>query len=166
MVVLRLHDSWSRFTREVVLLSACDSPTTLAGATVAPATGMLTRATVLLTLQTKWSTHPKWATWEPHWYDVNDAVKASRLAGLSNHATVSAGLGAADNPEQDVRVVRNFLAHRGDATAAKVAALAATFKIAGRMDADRLVHTIVGPGQTLLDKWIMDFRRVAQATCS
>lgn len=166
MVVVELHDAWARFTREVVCLSAFASPTTLLGATVARAPRIGSRADVLLCLQQRWGTKPKWAAWEPHWYDVNEAVKAAKLVGITNHATVSASLGAADNPESNVRVVRNFLAHRGSVTAAKVAAFSSTMKVGAGVDVDLLLHTAVGPGRTLLDDWVFAFRRVAQAACS
>jgi hypothetical protein len=166
MVLVELHDAWSRFTRDVVCLSTFASPKTLLGATVAPSPGFTSRSAVLLHLQTTWGVKPKWTTWEPHWYDAAEALKATQLLRLSNRATVSASLGAVDNPEADVRVVRNFLAHRGPNTAAKVSAFAQRMNLGRDVNVDHLLHSTVAPGRSLLDDWVFAFRRVAQAACS
>ena len=57
---------------------------------------------------------------EPDWYLPNEAVKAAIFLDVSNIATISAQLGLSPWVIDDLRYVRNFIAHRSKRSALKL----------------------------------------------
>lgn len=57
---------------------------------------------------------------EPDWYLPSDAIDAASKLGLSNYANLSAQLGISPWKIDDLRHVRNFIAHRSKRSALKL----------------------------------------------
>ena|SRR5271157_515227 len=119
MAVVRLHDAWSRFCRELIIISASERTLTLGGLQLKPLNAAInTRAAVVPFLL---STYKK-RTYEPKWGDATECIDAARRLSIMNLATVAAALGAINSPANDIRNVRNFYAHRGKGAAQRAVA--------------------------------------------
>jgi len=110
MVVIRLHDSWARFCRELVILSACGRITTLSGVLIPPCHNSATRHHLVIPYL--FTTPGRRYRWEPRWADATACIEAATRLGIANLPTVSAALAATNSPAENIRRVRNFYAHR------------------------------------------------------
>ena len=114
LVVIRLHDSWARFCRELIVLSAYGKIETLGG---------IRLTTSLPAIKSKGDVVPVLMGLsggrlnEPKWYASDQCIKAAQRLNIQNLATVSAALGAVNSPANRLREVRNFYAHRKKHTA-------------------------------------------------
>ena len=117
MVVIRLHDAWARFCRELIILSAVGRTHTLGGAPLLPCNSSMTRHNMVIPELLKTYSRPL----EPRWADATKCIQAGRNLGIRNLSTVSAALSAANSPAEKIRRVRNFYAHRKRGTALEAA---------------------------------------------
>lgn len=115
MVVIRLHDAWTRFCREVIIRSAIGNINTLGGMRLVPVVGVTDRASAIEALM---NTYRK-RTYEPRWGDASECLDAATRLKIGNIATVSAAIGATNSPAESIRHVRNFYAHRKEGSAAR-----------------------------------------------
>jgi hypothetical protein len=115
MAVVRLHDAWARFCRELVILSAYGRTITISGVLLPPAHASITRRHLVIPLLK--TTPGKKYRFEPRWSDANECIQAARRIGIANFSTVAAALGASNSPAEDIRRARNFYAHRTRMTA-------------------------------------------------
>lgn len=115
MTLVRLHDSWARNCRDLVIRSACGNTTTLGGTALARSS-LVTggRGGVIPALL---ATYRRTRVYEPKWFDVTECVDAAQRLRVGNLATVAAGLGANTSPAEALRAIRNFYAHRSYRTA-------------------------------------------------
>jgi hypothetical protein len=114
MIVVRMHDSWARFCRELIILSAYGRTTTLSGTFITPCHSSINRCSMVIPhVRTLFSRQ----NWEPRWADSTACINAARRLQISNVSTVSAALSAIDSPAEKMRRVRNFYAHRKHGTA-------------------------------------------------
>jgi hypothetical protein len=110
MAVVRLHDAWARFCRELVILSAFGRTTTLSGAALPPCHRSIKRChSVIPTLK---ATPGRGYRFEPRWADAAECIQAAQRLSIANFSTVSAALGATNSPAEDIRRARNFYTHR------------------------------------------------------
>lgn len=157
MATLRLHDEWARFCREVILSSATDRPFTANGVRLAKPAGINGRADAVAA-----SIRSTGGKYEPKWATASNSIKAAKTIAVSNLATISAALGAANSPAEDLRHVRNFFAHRAQDTADKVRALG--FFVAGtKLNAAGLLASTVPGGASRFEAWIRGLGVVASA---
>lgn len=116
MVVIRLHDAWARFCRELIILSAFGRTRTLSGVPLAPCSAAITSRS--LVVPTLFSTYKKKKIrFEPRWADATECINAGQRLLIRNLSTVAGALGAINSPAEDIRRVRNFYAHREKETA-------------------------------------------------
>jgi hypothetical protein len=120
MAVIRLHDGWARFCRELVVLSAFGHTVTLGGLWLSPSNVAITNRSLVVPVLL--STYKKKRIFEPEWGDANKCVDAASRLSIMNLSTVAAALGAINSPADEIRRVRNFCAHRKKGTAMNVAA--------------------------------------------
>ena len=123
--LIQLQIDWELFVRGVILDSAtgkfCDSK----GVIISSISGNLRSrehaGNHLITLYAK-------RRHEPDWYLPVDAVNAARLLNVSNLSTISAELGVTPWLLDELRYLRNFIAHRSKRAALNLrsAGLAAT----------------------------------------
>jgi hypothetical protein len=115
MAVLRLHDAWARFCRELIVLSAFGRTITLAGVPLPPSQPSIKRCHLVIpALQLISGSGYRQ---EPRWADAAKCIQAARHLAIANFSTVSAALGASNSPAEDIRRARNFYAHRARWTA-------------------------------------------------
>lgn len=156
MVVVRLHDSWSRCCRSMVLQSACGC-STLSGIKLGPVAGVTNEADAL----TKYySSFIRARRYEPKWYSAGDAIDAAQRINIQNRSAVVAALSSVSSPAEEMRHVRNYYAHRGKGTSDKALA---TGLFPGT-DLSVFNLSSFGPGgETILRGWIRQLRLIAHA---
>lgn len=158
MAIVRLHDSWARCCRNIVLRSACGCQT-LGGARVAAAVGVTNEAEALAKYFATFrrSRLPQ----EPKWHSARDAIDAAQRIEISNRAEVVAALSSSSSPAETMRKVRNYYAHRTRDTVAKAMAtgIFPTLTVP-------YVFNLNKPGaggETILRAWIRELRLIADA---
>jgi hypothetical protein len=151
MCAIRLLDAWARFCRELVLISASEQPLTLAGTRLPLAPGITGRKDALKVLRTIYKRFP----WEPRWFDAQSCLGAASFLKVANYSTLSAGLAVTPSPIEDLRKLRNFLAHRNERTAAEVHAAAVNMGIVPTSKVIEILQTVTaGLSVNVLRTWI------------
>ena len=156
MVVIRLHDAWARFCREVVILSASGT-LTLGGTALLSVAGIANRSMVIPVLLSRY----KKRKYKPKWASASECIDAAQRLSISNLATVSAALGAINSPAENIRRVRNFYAHRANETAQE-AATTGLFSNPRHPNVFELGLYKAGGG-TVLESWVSDLTDIAAA---
>jgi hypothetical protein len=149
MAVVRLHDAWARFCRELIILSALGRTVTLSGVPLAPSSPALAnRNSVIAALL---ATYKK-KKYEPRWSDAVECLDAAARLKIANLPTVSAGLSASNSPADEIRQVRNFYAHRRMESAIRALATKA-FSHPTRPVASDLASFTTG-GDRIIESWV------------
>lgn len=118
MAIIRIHDEWSRYCKELIILSACGKPVTLSGTVLPRIPKFRSKNDVIREV----STHFK-ATNRPQnipWHVPQHIVPLVNKLKLANRSNISAGIGATPSPIDDLRNIRNFLAHKNEISIKKV----------------------------------------------
>jgi hypothetical protein len=159
MAVIRLHDSWSRFSRQLIIISAGGRPYTNSGVRLGLAPGVREIRDVIPTLM---STYRR-RTFEPNWARPHETIDAAQRLRIPNFSTIAAALGSVNLPAEDMRPFRNFLAHRGRDTAIEVRNQSFMRGIP-RVCVEFTAGDLVQPGVTRFEQWIINFRLVASSS--
>ena len=159
MAVIRLHDSWARFCREVTIAAAADRPVTATGVQLARAPGIRKSSEVVPRLL---STYSKRRLYEPKWAHARECIDAAHRLGIANFPTVAAALGASNSPAEEINLVRNFFAHRCKDTALKIR-IYSPFVLAASLDVESLVGEIIAPSTTRMEMWVLGLQSIAEA---
>lgn len=158
MAIVRLHDAWTRFCRELIILSASGRTITLGGVQLKPSNPAIkSRGSVVPVLLSMY----KKRRFEPKWGDAVECVDAASRLAITNLSTVSAALGAINSPADEIRRVRNFYAHRRKNTATN-AAIVSLFSNPRRPVVFELAGYTTG-GIRLIESWIAGLIIVATA---
>ena len=162
MCVMRLHDAWARFCREVVVFSAYAEPLTANGTKLPRVPGITKRSQVIPFLI---STYRK-RTQEPSWYLAQDCIDAARRLQIANYSAISGGIGLSfpnlhSPPNDQLRVLRNFLAHRNPDTAKEANQIGQSFNISRVENPSSLITLVIPPGITIFAFWINSLRLMA-----
>jgi len=159
---VRLWDAWSRFVRQAIILSAVGCGVTLTGIPLQPANGITTVHDVLPKLRSRYSkAKPPW--WEPNWGLPRQGIDAASLLGISNVATVTAALGATPSPIDQLRLTRNFVAHRNHASAFNAIAEIGSIVPASDFDALNTLRRPTSGGVLLHEYWVIYLIATAEA---
>lgn len=159
MCIIRLHDAWARFCRELIVMSAYARPFTAQGQRVSRAPGIQGRHQVIPALL---ATYRK-RTMEPFWHIPNDCLDAARRLNISNYPTIMTGLGLSfpQSATDQLRNVRNFLAHRNASTARDVEQVARNLGLLNVRYPYLLVVSVVQPGASVFALWVHQLRTMA-----
>ncbi len=157
MCVVRLHDAWARFCRELIITSALGKTLTISGVVLIRASGISTRITVIPQLMGTFRRRRN----EPNWYDATDCIDAAQRLGLTNLTTIGGALGSVNSPADSIRKVRNFYAHRGSETALK-AGSTGIFSKPSAPDVFELAG-FSAHGMTHFETWVLGLKTIAQA---
>ncbi len=151
MCVIRLHDAWARFCRELVFLSAYAQPLTAQGQRVPRVSGIRDRQQVIPAL---FATYRRRTT-EPSWHIPRDCIDTAGRLKISNNSTVASGLGQSFtvSPTDQLKQMRNFFAHRNVATAQAVTQVAVSLGMPNVRHPHILVASIVPPGVSVFTQW-------------
>lgn len=158
MAIVRLHDAWSRFCRRLIIMSAGYEPYTRSGVKLRLAPGIKKPADVIPVLLSKY----KKARYEPKWYNAIDCCSAANQLLIQNRSTIIAALGATSSPSNEVRLVRNFFAHRGKDTADLLRSHLSSVGTSSICLED-LAGEIISPGIMRVEHWVNDLRLIAEA---
>jgi len=159
MAVVRLHDAWGRFCRELIISSAGCRPFTASGVRLVCPPGIRGRPDVIPFLLNSYN---KPRTYEPKWAVSHDCLDAAQRIGIANFATVTAAIGSTNSPVEDLRRVRNFFAHRGKWSADEVRSRF-SFPVGSPLTLEALAGQLVPPGITRMESWVNGLRTVAGA---
>lgn len=159
MAVVRLHDAWSRFCRELIILSACGRTVTLGGIAIPPCHASIKRCHLVIPrLRAIMGDSYRF---EPRWSDATKCIQAARRLAIANIATVSAALIATNSPAENIRRARNFYAHRGPGTAAESSATN-LFVNRSRLEVFDLAAYTTG-NVRIIESWVTNLNAVANA---
>lgn len=112
MAVVRLYDAWSRYCRELIVISALGGATTLGGVYLKRSTKASNRKQVIHAATTTTSGRQRWVKWGV----ATECINVGNRLGIANINTVAAALGATNTASEELRTVRNFFAHRSKGT--------------------------------------------------
>lgn len=120
-ITFQLQNIWELYVRNFILLSATGHAVDSAGRlpTSAPYSFRSREAVRALLLQLQ----PPRDRFEPRWYRPIDAIKAARRLQIHNLTKVTAAIGSTPWPLEDLRLTRNFFAHRSRSSALELRAL-------------------------------------------
>jgi hypothetical protein len=161
MAVIRLHDAWSRYCKELVIISALGRIHTLGGKYLNPCIAARSRKQALLSAVTAPSGKLRWIKWG----DAGECIKVCARFGISNLNTVAAALGANNTASEEIRCVRNFFAHRGRGTY-EMAMKTGRFPASVRPDVWELAIGGLPAGTTgltTIEVWIGNLEATAEA---
>lgn len=160
MCVIRLHDAWARFCRELVVISAYARPLTASGSRVSKAPNIAFRRQVIPTLL---NTYRRRRT-EPDWYIPNESLDAARRLGVTNYYSLLSGLGASlsPSPTEQVRFMRNFYAHRNHSTSQRVSQVTLDLGLSGLVKPHVVPLEIIHSGSSVFSLWVNQLRLMAQ----
>jgi len=155
--VIRLNDAWARFCRQLIIQSAACHAITFSGRVVplAPNINVPSEVIPRLLAINNWK-------YEPRWHDATICIQAARDLKINNYFDVSAGIGLSPSPLEDLRRVRNFLAHRTKGTARQMEKVAKLLQLSPRTSVDDLLQTYVPPGLTTFSKWVSEMQLMSE----
>jgi len=158
MTVIRMHDAWARFCRDLIVLSAAGNTITVGGTSLAPSRPDIHNSAsvipILLTVK-RWRYEPKWAT-------ASIALDAARSLSIQNLPNVSAALGAANSPAEPLRHIRNYYAHRRRETS--TLALGTGYFTTNNLPDVIHLNSYTSGGLTVIESWVKVFDAVACAS--
>lgn len=154
--ILRLQDRWSWYVREYCLISACGGETLRDGTPVGSAHAFRSESDALNYLRAQ---RPNVGNdWEPDWHVPQQVTGVARSLGLTNAAQLLGALGVIDNPFDEIRACRNFLAHRGPRAFAK-------FRGVSPIEPPlKFVAEVTGAGEIRFSGWCRKLQNIAFAT--
>lgn len=159
MCVVRLLDAWARFCRDLVLISASQQPLTSSGTRLPLAPGIKRRKDALRVLRAVYTRFP----WEPRWIDAQACLSAANLLKIANYSTLSAGLAVTPSPVEDLRKLRNFLAHKNEGTAAEVRTTAVNIGVGNSSDVIGILQSDpTGSGANTIQSWIQQLQAMSE----
>lgn len=163
MVVLRIHDAWARFCRNLILVSAYGNPLTASGIVIQRVRGFNNQSDVLTWLRTDF--HRPYQNWEPRWHIAHTSIDAAQRLGVSNFPTISSALATTPSPIEDMRIIRNYFAHKSRRNALDVrqiiSRLVIQYQLPTNIGTNAILDSLIGPSTTLLWSWIMQLHRIA-----
>ena len=161
MCVIKFYDIWERFCRELIFLSAYAEPVSLNGKRIPRLTGVLKRSDVITRLQgiRKIQNRPIHMI---RWGDPSVTIPVAQSLGIRNFSNISLALGVTPSPLQDLRHIRNFIAHRNEHTAHNVHQIAVNIGIAPTHDVLNILNLPFPPGVTTFELWLIQIRNIAR----
>ncbi len=163
-LVIRAYDSWVRFCRELIFRSAAERPLTLSGDKLAKAIGIDKRTDVvpkyLLTLPVRLRRKPVW--WEPRWGDATQCLNVANSIGIANYPQISAGLGFAGSPAEDLCTIRNYIAHRKADTANRIVPIFSRYRISINLGIYPILSSLTLGGIFRFSEWLRRMQVMAE----
>ena len=160
LCVVRLHDAWNRFCRQLIVLSAGARPRTANGVRITRAPRVRKYEEVIKILISTY--HRK--TTEPAWHNPTECLDAARRLRVSNYLSINQGLSLSFSgpaPTTQLTAIRNYFAHRNSSTSRRVKTMAQSMFFAGVPIASDIVASIVQSGTTLFSLWVIRLKQMA-----
>lgn len=157
MVIVRLYASWELFCRRLVIASAAGKVATATGVVLPRAPGIRRSRDVIPTLM---GTYKK-NKYEPEWARAVKCLDAAERLNVANLTTLQAGLGAVTSPADEIRIVRNFFAHRSEFSVRTIRTQP-WYGSRMKLDVEDLAARPTAAG-TVMNSWIARLHLVAAA---
>lgn len=100
--------------------------------------------------------------YEPKWYRPADAIRAATTLRLANLADVAAAIGSTPWPLEDLRLIRNFFAHRSRSSALELRALG-WFQPGDTISIETTLMPYVPGGVRRFNNWCLAMKAVSRA---
>ena len=163
--LVSLFDAWNRFLRALMLGCAAGTVEGLSGALYSPVTAMAEPAAIAHINANRSGTQIRTVKGEPYWYDLRATADLCSVLGLANAGQIVGAVTASHiqlgpflipSPLEEIRLCRNFVAHKGAST------FAAAQTAAGVAFADLISHLrSKRSGVELFSDWKESCRAVA-----
>jgi len=160
LAVIRLHDFWTAQCRQLVFCSCSGSCTTLSGTALPRSPVVPCSLDPIEWLRINWTSTGKRMgnTWEPDWYLPDQCLRAARLLGIANYATVFNALSAVLVTDQ-VRFTRNAVVHSLPVTYSRFRAMTARLGFGVNVSPLEFMYCrLGGTGPMLIDSWISELQ--------
>lgn len=118
-ITFQLQNAWEQYVRNFILWSATGRAVGSAGR-IPPSVPRRYRTREAVSHYLLLITG---ARYEPNWYRPVDAIRAARKLSIANYANVAAAIGSTPWPLENLRLTRNFFAHRSRSSALQLRAL-------------------------------------------
>lgn len=152
-LVIRLQALWGEYCRNLVIISARGNALTIGGKPIPPAPGIAGFAAIRHILGNHFS-GGRGTQWDnPDW-----AIQRANQLNPTNQSQIRSGLRIA--PVDDLRVIRNFLAHPNQRTGYDYQRLAQDMGFPGAAPKE-LLSSPFGGGGTVIESWVADFQLAA-----
>lgn len=103
---------------------------------------------------------------EPRWHDRDIFIKLCRDEGFSNLTDILAAFSAGTTAFDDLRILRNYFAHRNQDAEGLATRRAISYGISPKMrPAQFLISRAPGRPQTVLQDWLSDLMNTANLLC-
>lgn len=158
MAIVRLHDCWARFCRELLVLSAGGRPLTATGIRLPLAPGISSCSEVM----PKIKSFKQWTRKDPRWADPSELLAVAQELKIANFTTIAGAIGSVDSPIEELRIVRNFYAHRCLDTVQKVRSHR-SFSSTKAITIEEIAGELVESGVTRMENWTIELRLIAGA---
>ena len=160
MCIVRLHDNWARYCRELIIVSSYGKPVTETGITVPQAPNIKRRQDVIPLLLSRYLRQ----RYEPHWHFPNESLRAARLLGIRNFGAVNSGLSISPSPIDDLTDLRNYLVHKRYETILNVQQIKRNLLLPISLKPDELIISVIPPGVTVFRKWVTELTQLAHSS--
>lgn len=156
MAVIRLHDSWARFSRELIVLSAGGQPVTMSGQHLTLAPNISKISDVIPVLM---ATYKK-KRYEPYWARASEAIDSAQRLQVANFSQISSSIGSVNSPADDIRVIRNYYCHRSKSAADEIRGM--PWYLSGqKFDPWGIPAMPVTGGISFFESWVFQLRSIA-----
>lgn len=162
--VLHLHDRWSEFNKNLFVHSAIGGYVTRAGTILNRAAYLGPSDDPVTKLRNLQRSNPP-SYWEPKWTVTSQYIAVCNQLGLSNYSNISAAIGSVGSPSQELRITRNYLAHRKTSTALAVVTELTPYGANTSLNIDQLLTSYVPGGVTLFEHWVNKLVLIAFTAC-
>lgn len=159
--VISLYAIWEEFSRRLLFSSASAQPTNAQGRTIARAAGIRTTKDVELKLKVLKRLKPHYQL-ILHLGSPVKMVEACKYLALTNESVISPAILSVNSPAEELRVMRNFLAHQNPGTAVQVSAASPVGQLGVGSAVGWLGQLQLG-GRTRFGAWSSDLVDVARA---
>ena len=129
--LVSLWDAWNRFIRRLLLACSAGGVEGLSGAAYVPVVARNETAALAHISANVKATKIRIVQGEPYWFDVTAIADFTSVLGLTNAAVIDSAIMASSvqlgpftvrNPLEEIRLCRNFVAHKNDGTLSQMAA--------------------------------------------
>jgi hypothetical protein len=171
-IVINIQSYWSNWCRAFYLSTAIGT-VSVSGGTLSSALGLTSERdalTVAITGSLSPPTPPPsvWPSYrEPRWHLPAALSQVISNARVINAATLGIYLNSAPLGLSHLRTVRNYYAHRSEPLKRDALALGPTYLV-GRAQKPAEILLFVEPTRSIsvLERWLLDIRRLASALCA
>jgi hypothetical protein len=157
-ITFQLQNAWEIYVRNFILSSATGRAAGLTGPLPATVPKMYRSREAACHYLLSVSR----SRFEPKWYRPTEAIRAASSLGLANLVSVSAAIGSTPWPLEDLRLTRNFFAHRSRSSALELRALG-WFGPGDAISVETTLMPFVPGGVRRFENWCAAMKAVSRA---